>query len=268
MGSRVSAVGSVVSTDGKTWTVPADTAFETGPKAADLYNECTGVLLPNAAALDTSKIPLVEIDANGTEVVGYLFADNYFELYVNGKLVGVDPVPFTPFNSSVVRFKVQRPYTLAVRLVDWEEHLGLGTEANMGSPYHAGDGGFIASFSDGTVTNGSWKAQTFYVAPLRDPACVMEEGSKRISSSCVVGDEADGTERYAAHWELPTGWETASFDDTSWPLATTYTEAAIGVNNKPAYMNFVNVFSGAGASFVWSTNVILDNDVVVRTTVQ
>jgi len=264
MGSRVSALGEIISTDGKTWTVPANTAFESGPKATDLFNECSGVKLASKADLDITKVPLVEIDPDGTEVVGYLFADNYFEIYINGQLVGVDPVPFTPFNSSVVRFNVKRPYTIAVHLVDWEEHLGLGTEANMGVPYHAGDGGFMASFSDGTVTDASWKAQTFYIAPLRDPECLVEEGEKRLSSNCVVGDEQDGSTRYGAHWEFPSGWEKAGFDDSGWPGATTYTEAEIGVNNKPAYTNFVDVFSGAGASFIWSSNVVLDNDVVVR----
>jgi len=267
-GSRTSATGTIASTDGKTWTVPAETAFAAGPKAADLYNECDGVLLAGTAALDLSKVPLVEIDPDGAEVVGYLFADNYFELYVNGELVGVDAVPYTPFNSSVVRFKVKRPYTLAVKLVDWEEHLGLGTEQNMGSPYHAGDGGFIASFSDGTVTDATWRAQTFYISPLRDPACLSEEQGKRLSTSCAVADEPDGSQRYGAHWEVPAGWEAASFDDSAWPLATLYTEAEIGVDNKPAYTNFVDVFSGAGATFIWSTNVILDNEVIVRHTVQ
>lgn len=264
MGSRVSAVGEIMSTDGKTWTVPANTVFDTGAKAADLYNECSGVKLASTADLDITTVPLVEIDPDGTEVVGYIFADNYFELYINGQLVGVDPVPYTPFNSNVVRFKVKRPYTIAVHLVDWEEHLGLGTEASMTSPYHAGDGGFMASFSDGTVTDASWKAQTFYVSPLRDAECLVEQGEQRLSSNCVVADEQDGSTRYGAHWEVPAAWETGGFDDSSWPAATTYTEAEIGVNNKPAYTNFVNVFSGAGATFIWSTNVVLDNEVVVR----
>lgn len=41
-------------------------------------------------------------------------------------------------------------------------------------------------------------------------------------------------------------------------------EDDIGVNNKKAYMNFIEKFTGAGASFVWSTNVVLDNEVLLR----
>jgi hypothetical protein len=32
--------------------------------------------------------------------------------------------------------------------------------------WHSGDGGFVAKFSDGMVTNSMWKAQSFYIAPL------------------------------------------------------------------------------------------------------
>ena len=56
-------------------------------------------------------MPIVEIDKDGEVVTGFIIADNYFQLYVNGKLVGVDAVPYTPFNSSIVRFRVKRPYT-------------------------------------------------------------------------------------------------------------------------------------------------------------
>ncbi len=72
------------------------------------------------------------IDADGEVITGYIVADNYFEFYVNGKLVAVDPVPFTPFNSTIVKFKATRPVTYAFELVDWEEDLGLGTEVNFG----------------------------------------------------------------------------------------------------------------------------------------
>ena len=43
-GARVSAVGTITSTDGKVWTVPAQTDFATGPYLPDLYNQCSGVM--------------------------------------------------------------------------------------------------------------------------------------------------------------------------------------------------------------------------------
>jgi hypothetical protein len=63
--------------------------------------------------VNIDSVPIFEIDHDGEVILGFIFADNYFELCVNGQLVGVDSVPFTPFNSSVVRFRVKRPITYA-----------------------------------------------------------------------------------------------------------------------------------------------------------
>ena len=49
-----------------------------------------------------------------------------------------------------------------------------------------------------------------------------------------------------------------------WPQATTYTEKTIGVDNQKAYMNFREKFAGAGASFIWPSNVVLDNKVLLK----
>lgn len=74
---------------------------------------------------------------------------------------------------------------------------------------------------------------------------------------------------YGLHWELPTNWQQADFDDSSCPNATTYSNQTIGVNNKAAYTNFIDVFDNekSDAEFIWSTNVVLDNEVIVRYTV-
>jgi len=265
-GQRISAVGSITASDGTVWTVPAATQFATAPKASDLFNEVTGVTPTNIAGVNLNAVPIVEIDPDGEVITGYLFADNYFELYVNGTLVAVDPVPFTPFNSSVVKFRAKRPITYAVKLVDWEENLGLGTELNGGNPNHPGDGGFMASFSDGTFTGPNWKAQSFYIAPLDNPNLVVEMPDGTHNSSAASTTPTLGTNCYALHYPVPGGWQTKSFNHSNWPSAATYTEAAIGVNNKPAYLNFPGQLSNSGAQFIWSSNLILDNEVIVRYT--
>ncbi len=263
---RPSAVGTVTSTDGKTWITPAVTRFADGPKASDLYNECTGVRLPNIGALDIDSVPIVEIDPVGEVVTGYLFADNYFELYVNGTLVAIDPVPFTPFNSCVVRFKAKHPITYAVKLVDWEESPGIGTESGRGNPYHPGDGGFAASFSDGTLTNADWKAQTFYIAPVPDPSLVIQLPDGTRDSSSAPRSPDNVPECYALHYEVPNDWTYPDFNDTSWPQASVFTNETVGVRNKPSYMNSTDQFIDAGATFIWSSNLVLDNEVLVRFT--
>lgn len=265
-GSRISAVGSIKSADGTAWTVPAATHFSAATKAGDLYNEVNDVTPPNIGAVNLEAVPIIEIDPDGEVVTGYLFADNYFELYVNGKLVAVDPVPYTPFNSALVRFRAKRPITYAIRLVDWEENLGLGTELNGSNAFHAGDGGLMASFSDGTVTDGRWKAQSFYIAPLDDPAQVVERPDGGHDSSAASNNPTRHEDAYGLHYTVPANWFAPSYSACPWPAATTFTEAAVGVDDKPAYTNFPAQFSRSGAQFIWSSNLVLDNDVIVRYT--
>ncbi|MGD1853267.1 MAG: hypothetical protein ACFB2W_03365 [Leptolyngbyaceae cyanobacterium] len=261
-------MGTITAVDGTDWTVPAENNFETGPKAADLYNECTQTTYGSIQEVDLESIPVTEIDSDGEIITGYIFADNYFELYVNGELIAVDPVPFTPFNSSVVRFRVKKPITYAVKLIDWEENLGLGTESNRGSAYHPGDGGFVASFSDGTVTDASWRAQTFYIAPLENLESVREDGPVRDSSEANANSISCDESCYALHYPIPEDWFSDSFDDGAWPEAVTYSNAAVGVDNKPSYTNFSEIFIGADAQFIWSSNLVLDNLVLARKTVE
>ncbi|WP_339714273.1 hypothetical protein [uncultured Kriegella sp.] len=277
-GTRVAGLGTIKATDDTTWIVPAavnytDNSF---PFASDLHNtygETYTSATDALAALDGNDI--VEIDSEGEVITAFVFADNYFEMYVNGVPVGKDPVPFTEFNSSIVRFKVAAPYTIAMKLVDWEENLGLGSEGSGGSAYHPGDGGMVAVFKDESdeivaITGDDWKAQTFYTAPIKDLSCPTEEGTTRSSDNCDTADSNDGTSHYGLHWEIPSNWYEEAFDDSTWPDATTYTNNTIGVNNKPSYTNFTDIFddNANDAEFIWSTNVILDNEVIVRYTVE
>ena len=262
--ARIAGVGEVEDVNGGIWVVPGVNHFKTAPISTDLHNECTGYRPDNLSQINLKRVPVVEIDPDGEVITGYIFADNYFELYINGVMVGVDSVPFTQFNSSVVQFKVKKPYSIAVKVIDWEENLGLGTESNRGSDYHPGDGGFIASFSDGTMTNDKWQAQTYYTAPIYDLSCLSESANLRQSRSCSTKGADNGNQAYAIHWATPENWQAESFDASQWPSATTYTESVIGVDNKKAYMNFREKFAGSGAEFIWSTNVVLDNEVLLR----
>ncbi|WKN42752.1 hypothetical protein [Tunicatimonas pelagia] len=277
-GQRVAGVGTVTADDNSVWTVPAEVNYDNSsfPFAPDLHNTYGTQYATAAEALasfDDNNI--VEVDADGEVITGYIFADNYFELYVNGLPVGKDAVPFTEFNSHIVKFRVSLPFTIAMKLVDWEENLGLGTETNQGSDYYPGDGGMVAVFKDASqntiaTTGSEWKAQTFYTAPIKDLGCPSESGTTRSSANCDTDSENDGSSFYALHWEIPETWMNEDFDDADWPNATTYTNETIVVNNKPSYMSFTDVFDDTedDAEFIWSTNVILDNEVIVRYTVE
>ena len=277
-GGRITRQGTITATNNTVWTVPAEVNFTNSafPTASNLYNPCTGTTYANTtaalAALNGSDI--VTIDNDGSVVTAYIFADNYFEMYINGVAVGKDNVPFTQFNSNIVRFKVRFPFTIALLLVDWEENLGLGSESNGGFAYHPGDGGVVAVFKDAenktlAVTGNNWKAQTFYTAPIMDLGCPTENGTARLSNNCSTQDSNNGSAYYALHWNKPENWNSASLDDSNWPAASTFSNTTVGVNNKPAYTNFTNIFDDPGndAQFIWSSNIILDNEVVVRYTV-
>jgi hypothetical protein len=273
----VTNIGTIVAKDGTTWTMPAVTHFldPTFPTSSDLHNVCTGVNHTTSAQAVAALSPsnIVTIDPDGELITCFIFADNYFEMAINGVPVGKDNVPYTQFNSSLLQFRVKRPFTVAIHAVDWEENLGLGTELS-GSPYHAGDGGVVAVFRDekGAIiatTNGTWKAQTFYTAPIYDLACPREEGQARLSAACSTADVADGSNAYALHWPLPSNWMAKVLDDSQWPKATEFTNQTVGVDNKPAYTNFTDVFDNpaADAKFIWSSNLILDNEILLRTIV-
>lgn len=277
-GGRISGLGTIKATDNTTWTVPAVVNFTNTsfPFSSDLNNVCNGNNYTNVSAalsaLNGSDI--ITVDTDGEVVTAYVFADNYFEMYINGMAVGKDRVPFTQFNSGIVRFKVKRPFTIAMLLVDWEENLGLGSELNGGFAYHPGDGGMVAVFKDASnkiiaTTGPEWKAQTFYISPITDLSCPTESGTLRLSNNCSTQNSNDGSKYFGLHWNRPNGWMNASFDDSSWPTASTYSNSTIGVDNKPAYTNFTDIFDDASndAEFIWSSNVILDNEVIVRYTV-
>ncbi len=279
-GGRKGGVGTITATDNTVWTVPAVVKYTDFkfPFSSDLYNQCKGAEYTNVqqAFAKLDGFDVITVDSAGDVVSALIFADNYFEMYVNGKPVGKDNVPYTPFNSSIVRFRVKMPFTVAMHLVDWEENLGIGTEAMMTTSHHDGDAGMVAVFYDDNVppniiatTGSDWKAQTFYTAPITDLSCPTENGTTRLSNNCSTQDSNDGSSYYALHWAVPSTWMNTDFDDSSWPAASTFANNVVGVDNKPAYSNFTAQFDNPtnDAQFIWSTNLVLDNEVIVRKTV-
>ncbi len=278
MNLRVAAVGEITATDGTVITVPAVTALQKGlgTLSYDLYSECALKTPKNSAEVSSANVPVVEIDPDGEVITGYMVGDNYFEMYVNGKLVTVDNTPFTPFNSAIFKFKVKRPYTIAVLGVDWEERMGQGMElfpvsGPKQNPWHPGDGGMILKLSDGTVTDSSWKAQSFYIAPLNSPDEVVEHGythdTTKLGRVHPVAKKPPCQEKcYAVHYPIPANWQSPRFNDANWPRAYEYTPTDIGVNNLPAYTRYPEIFEGS--RWIWSLNLVFDNVVIMRKTVR
>lgn len=241
---------------GQTFTVPSPVTDM--PRCTDLYNPCNGGENPDA--LSSLQTLVLDDGPDARTITGTLYADNDFELWVNGQPVCRDAVDYVPFNAHVVRFRASGPLTIAVNLVDAEEALGVGVERGT----FVGDGGFAARFEDETgatvaATGADWRCQPQYIAPLDDAGCLRGRDSSACPApSCPAdGDYADCT---AALFPEPAGWTAPGFDAAAWPAATVFPLERVAP--KPAYVNHADRF--AGAEFIWSANLDLDNRVLCR----
>ena len=166
---------------------------------------------------------------------GNVYADNTFEMYINGKLVAVDSL-FYHSNVISVDMLPTYPMTIAVLARD-------NADPKTGMEYantNIGDGGFILKLGDGTVTSSKWKAKRFFWGPLNGD--VKNPKVMRVA--------------------LPQKWNAIDFDDSSWGYAKEYTEEEVG----PKAPFFEHDFKGA--KFIWSNDIKLDNTVIFRYTVK
>ena len=166
-----------------------------------------------------------------------VYADNWFVLYVNGKLRVVDPIDYMPHNVVSVDILPEYPMTIAIMGRD-------NADPKTGLEYgdHIGDAGLIVKFSDGTVTNAKWKAKNYFKGPLN----------------------GDVKNPKVEHTPVPANWFAVDFDDSKWANATEYTEER--VNPKESFTKAKESF--AGAKFIWSEDLDLDNTVIFRTKVE
>lgn len=164
-----------------------------------------------------------------------VYADNWFVLYINGRLTVVDSIPFTPHNVISVDILPEYPMTIAVMAKD-------NADPKTGLEYgdHIGDGGFIIKFGDGTVSNAAWKVKSFFKGPL----------NRNVRNPTVE------------HISIPDKWWTVDFDDHAWQHATEFTEER--VNPKQPFYDA----DFKGAKFIWSDDLDLDNTVIFRTRVE
>jgi len=164
-----------------------------------------------------------------------VYADNWFMMYINGKLVAVDPIDFIPHNQVNVDILPEYPMTIAILAKD-------NADPKTGLEYgdHIGDAGFILKFADGTVTNAKWKAKVFFKGPL----------DRDVKNPRVM------------NLPLPANWFAVDFDDSKWDYATEYTEERVRPDGNYVASDF------SGAKFIWTSDLDLDNTVIFRYTVE
>lgn len=226
------------------------------------------LLAGGAAAQDgaaTSGAPDAE---NEIEFVASVWADNWFALYVNGRLVGEDSVPITEirsFNSETISFKARYPLQIAVVTRDYiENDSGLEYTGSLfglvklGSWFtltqQIGDGGFIAQIAEAksgeivAVTSNEWRGLVVHKAPL-NPECENSTAPLEDCRSRIL--------------EEPSGWREAPFDDTAWAPATEYTREQIG-----ARFGYYDIDWDPSAKLIWSGDIKADNTILWRHEVQ
>jgi len=192
--------------------------------------------LTMGAALATQKEQQVSGSGDTETITATVYADNWFEMYVNGRRVAVDPIRFRPHNVVTFELKAEYPMTIAIRAED-------NADPRTGMEYddtQIGDGGFALRLSDGTITDASWRAQCFSRGP-------------------VGGDvQNPSVEREP----LPERWFAPDFDDGAWASAVEF--ASEKVDPKACF--FEHDFGAA--RFVWSEDLALDNTVLLRTRIE
>jgi hypothetical protein len=168
-------------------------------------------------------------------VHGSMYADNWFAMWINGRLVAVDSIDFLPHNVVSIDLLPEYPMTIAVMAKD-------NASPTTGCEYgrQIGDGGFILKFADGTVTDARWKA-----------TCVMHGPIGRNVDDPKVRTDP-----------VPDGWNQPGFDDSAWPNAVEYAQDRID----PKQPFFEHDF--AGAKWIWTSDLDLDNTVLLRTRVE
>jgi hypothetical protein len=207
-------------------TPPGGMAPENRPPARD-----SRAVEPRGAAIRGAGSAVVKPGMDDT-IKLTVYADNWFMLYINGRLAAVDPIPFIPHNVVSVDVLPEYPMTIAVLAKD-------NADPKTGLEYgnSIGDGGFILKLGDGTVTNATWKAKSFFHGPLQGDTnrpLVMQE-------------------------PLPANWWSEEFDDSLWKKAKEY--STHDVEPKKAFFDY----DFSGASFIWTDNLNLDNTVIFRT---
>lgn len=155
-----------------------------------------------------------------------VYADNWFILYINGKLVAVDSTEFIPHNGVSVDILPTYPMTIAVMARD-------NADPKTGMEYadtHIGDGGFILKFGDGTVADARRKAKAFSRGP--------------------VGRDTKNPR--AENVPIPDNWYAVDFDDRDWARVGEYSEEQVNPK-QPFYDTISRGRSSSGPTTSHST---------------
>lgn len=183
-------------------------------------------------------------------VQAQVWADNWFEMYVDGEVVMTDPVPVTTersFNAEVFSFETELPAQFAFHIMDYKED-DSGYEYIGNRRQQMGDGGFLAEFRNDSgeliaVTDNDWTCKVIHQAPL-DTGCASDTSTCRANIL-----------------PMPVGWAEANFDDSDWPQAIVHSSQAVRPHG-----GYTDYSWQPEAKIIWGEDLEVDNTLLCRFT--
>lgn len=186
-----------------------------------------------------------------------VWADNWFALYVNDKLVKEDSVSITTersFNKESFSFDATKPFVLNFIAKDFKAN-DTGLEYIGTDRQQMSDGGLIAQFSNGSnlvsVTDSSWRCLVVHEAPL-DKSCARSANPVAGQGACTFNVTAE-----------PAGWKNLDFDDSKWPAAKEYSERQVGPKD-----GYDEVRWSSSAKLIWGPDLEQSNTILCRIAVR
>lgn len=187
-----------------------------------------------------------------------VWADNWFEMRIDGTKVAEDSVPITTersFNAESFEFEAQRPFVIGLVAKDFKEN-DSGLEYIGTRRQQMGDGGLILQIKNTAgesvaVSNADWQCLVIHTAPL-DKSC--EAVTNPVPGEGVCAFETR---------DEPDGWDQAGFDASDWTQANTYSEREVSPKDGYNRIDWVE-----GASLIWGPDLEQSNTILCRLTVQ
>ncbi|MEP3441786.1 MAG: PEBP family protein [Sulfitobacter sp.] len=187
-----------------------------------------------------------------------VWADNWFEMRIDGAQVAEDSVPITTersFNTESFAFEADRPFMVGLIAKDFKAN-DTGLEYIGTRRQQMGDGGVILQIMDSAgapvaVSNADWQCLAIHTAPL-DKSCESE-------ANPVAGQGACGFEAV----DEPDGWDQVGFDASDWPQASVYSEREVSPKDGYDRIDWVD-----DARLIWGSDLEQSNTILCRLTVE
>lgn len=234
--------------------VPAH--LDNPPRPSPPRDELNGHMMKPAFFL-TALLMAMPLPLKADTFSADVWADNWFELRVNGTQVAEDSVPITTersFNAESFDFTAERPFVLGLVAKDFKEN-DTGLEYIGTRRQQMGDGGVILQIRDASgatvvVSNSDWQCHVIHTAPL-DKSCEGEDDPVAGKAPCDFDVSKE-----------PVGWDRAAFDASSWANASVYSEAEVD----PKF-GYDEIAWDASAALIWGPDLEQSNTILCRLTV-